>query len=212
MVKILKFGMVNTYLIQGSKGSILVDTGYKKNRKALIAQLENVDLKLIILTHGHIDHISNAKYIADKFGVPIAMHKDDYELVKDNSLRKIYSESILGFILKFFSEQEFKTPIEQFEPEIFLKDKECIKDYGIPIKVYELRGHTKGSIGLLIGDKEFIAGDALMNFISASRSRIFENKKEMINSVSIIKKLGVEKIYVGHGKVINATKFFDKLK
>jgi len=63
----LKTGMVNCYLIKSGEGFILVDTGISLSRAVLNRELEKNGcvpgkLKLIIMTHGDIDHSGNALY------------------------------------------------------------------------------------------------------------------------------------------------------
>jgi hydroxyacylglutathione hydrolase len=202
MIKQLNFGMVNAYLITGDKGSVLVDTGYPKSKDKLIPYLKDIDLKLIILTHGHIDHIANAKYISQQFDVPIAMHKGDCDLDKVNNLRKIHADNLFGYLLKLVSCFSPNSKIDKFVPQILLEDGMCLEECGIPIKVYELKGHTDGSIGLLVGTKVMIVGDTMMNVIRPTRARIYNNKKDLKNSIKIIKNTGVKTIFPGHGKPI----------
>lgn len=208
MIKRLNFGMVNAYLISGENGTVLVDTGYLSNREKLISMLDGENLKLIILTHGHGDHISNAKYISEKFDVPIAMHKDDLGLARDNTIHKLYADTISGYLLKRVSELSLKSRIDEFTPQIFLEDGMYLSKYGLPIKIIELKGHTAGSVGILVGEYDIIVGDTLMNFIKPSKAKIYENEQELMKSLNIIKETGVKTIHVGHGNSIDAKKFF----
>ena len=38
-------------------------------------------MRLLILTHGHIDHAQNAAFLSKELNIPIAMHKDDVDLI-----------------------------------------------------------------------------------------------------------------------------------
>ncbi len=207
MIKRLNFGLVNAYLIRGSQGTVLVDTGYRNNREKLLSMVKDEDLKLIILTHGHGDHIANAKFISDRLGVPIAMHKDDLSLARDNSINELYADTLFGFLMKTILKMGPEEKIEEFTPEIFLENKMDLLEYGVPIKVLHVKGHTTGSIALLVGDNDLIAGDTLMNFIKPTKARIYENKQELITSLKLMKETGARTIYVGHGNPIDAKIF-----
>ena len=52
---------------------------------------------------------------------------------------------------------------ESFTPDILLSDNMNLKEYGLEGTVIHLPGHTAGSIGLLLGDGSFIAGDTFVN-------------------------------------------------
>lgn len=207
-IEIIKCGIVNCYLIKGKEKSILVDTALYKYRNYIYNKIKDFNISLIILTHAHVDHIGCTKFLADKLNIPVTMHYDDYKLSKDNTIHKIYADSLVGNVLKLFSQLNFKTKIQPFEPKIFLENNQSLKDYGIDAKVVSLRGHTKGSIGIIVNDKEFIVGDAMMNMTYITPSLIYENKKAMLNSVTKIKNSNAEKIYVGHGKPFD----IDKIK
>lgn len=207
-IEIIKCGIVNCYLIKGKEKSILVDTALYKYRNYIYNKIKDFNISLIILTHAHVDHIGCTKFLADKLNIPVTMHYDDYKLSKDNTIHKIYANSLVGNVLKLFSQLNFKTKIQPFEPKIFLENNQSLKDYGIDAKVVSLRGHTKGSIGIIANDKEFIVGDAMMNMTYITPSLIYENKKAMLNSVTKIKNSNAEKIYVGHGKPFD----IDKIK
>ena len=78
-IPVLPLGMVNAFLLVAPGGAVLVDAGLpgsaKKIRRALAATgLTLEDLKLIVVTHGHIDHAGEAKVLRDLSGAPILMH------------------------------------------------------------------------------------------------------------------------------------------
>lgn len=207
-IEIIKCGIVNCYLIKGKEKSILVDTALYKYRNYIYKRIKDFNTSLIILTHAHVDHIGCTKFLADKLNAPVAMHYDDYKLSKDNTIHKIYADSLAGNILKFFSGLNFKSQIQPFEPKIFLENNQSLKYYGIDAKVIHLKGHTKGSIGIIVNDKNFIVGDAMMHMAYITPSLIYENKKAMSDSITKIKNSNVKKIYVGHGKPFD----IDKIK
>ena len=62
--------------IKGKDGDILIDTGFICMKRAIKRWLNNFNIKLIILTHAHVDHIWNASYI-----------KKMYNLLFDNMIQ-----------------------------------------------------------------------------------------------------------------------------
>lgn len=205
----IKCGTVNCYIVSGEENAILVDTGVEKYRKNIIKEIKKYNIELIILTHGHIDHIGNTKYLAEYCGAKIAMNRNDYELSKNNLINTLYSKSLLGKILGKVSERDFKNvKIKNFEPDIFLEDNDSLIEYGINAKVLSLPGHTKGSIGVLIEDRDIIAGDVFMNFFKPQVSLIAEDFQVLCKSIEKIKSREINIIYVGHGKPILASQIF----
>ena len=76
----IKCGNGNVYLVSEGDNAILVDTCREQYRGMIRDECKAKNVRLIILTHGHIDHIQNAAYLSEKLNALIAMHKADYEL------------------------------------------------------------------------------------------------------------------------------------
>ena len=193
----------NCYLISQEDSSILIDTGLKGNEKKILEACQGKNVKLIVLTHGHIDHIQNAAYLARQLQVPIAMHKKDVDLIRNNLCREMKSEGFLGNIVRFFSVMSAKyTVIQPFNPIVILKEGDKLLGYGIDGEVMELPGHTAGSIGIKLGDQYLFVGDALMNMFGPGVSLLYENRNEMLKSAKRISDMGRLIIYFGHGKAV----------
>lgn len=92
----------NCYLVSENDSSILVDTGLKGNEQKILNACEGKNVTLIVLTHGHIDHIQNAAYLANQLQVPIAMHEKDVALIKNNLCRVMKSKGFPGNIIRLF--------------------------------------------------------------------------------------------------------------
>jgi glyoxylase-like metal-dependent hydrolase (beta-lactamase superfamily II) len=199
----IKCGNGNCFLIYQDDNAILVDTCRTKYRKKILDICKNAGVKLIVLTHGHIDHISNAAFLSKELSVPIAMHKDDYELTKNNMLQKLYAHQIVGKIILAISIKSFQQEkIELFEPEVFLKNGDTLKNFGVDATIIELQGHTKGSIGIKTGNSDFIIGDALMNMFYPTTSMLYSDFQKMKESANYISGFGQMMIHFGHGKSV----------
>lgn len=194
-------GMSNCYLIKTEYSSILVDTGTASAREKVYSHIKDENIKLIVLTHGHADHIANTAYFSKIFNAPIGMHKDDYPLIENQSCRELYARSISGKFILSMTKKMNENPIERFEPEIYLDRNSSLEEYGIPATICELPGHTKGSIGIKIGGN-FIVGDALINFIIPSVSKLYEDRLEVLKSVQFIDESSSNMIFTDHGNPI----------
>lgn len=197
----IKCGNGNCYLVDGGQNAILVDTSRTQFGDKILQICKKKKVRLIVLTHGHVDHVQNAAYLSKELGVPIAMHKADVELTKNNLLEPLSADRPLGKLLLALTNKSFKLDaIPPFEPDIYLQEGDSLEGFGVDATIIELPGHTKGSIGLKVGDADIIVGDALMNMFYPSQSLLYGNKLNMEKSVEKISRQRNATIYFGHGK------------
>ena len=73
----------NTYIIcdEKSKEGVMVDPG--GNAEFLISEAEGINIRYIILTHAHFDHIGALEEIADKFGATVVIHELESHALTD---------------------------------------------------------------------------------------------------------------------------------
>ena len=161
-------GNVNCFLISNGENAVLVDTGFKKYREKVLDACRPYQVRLLVLTHGHMDHVQNAAFLSQALHCPIAMHKADLPLLADNMVQPLSASSILGRIVLFFSD---------------------------------------GSIGLDVGQRDLIVGDALMNMFYPTVSMLYHSQETMLNSVEKIEKLGTRTIHFGHGNSVQNRKW-----
>jgi glyoxylase-like metal-dependent hydrolase (beta-lactamase superfamily II) len=212
-IKKINLGFVNAYLLSAGDGFILVDTGIAPQWSRLENELLQCGclperLKLVILTHGDMDHAGNCKKIQQKYGVNIAMHPGDLEMVKNGRTNKRHATDLTGKITTWLSSR-MSAKNNCFEPNILLEDGQTLEAYGLSAKVIHTPGHTPGSITLLTSDSALIVGDTFSNRRKPQSASIIENDEELQKSLLRIKDLKAQMVYPGHG---NPFPFEDLLK
>lgn len=155
-------GNANAYLLRGPKGGILIDTGTEKHREKVLNACQEVDVKLILLTHGHVDHCQNAAFLADKLGCPVGIGAADIPLVRDGVTRTVYGHGLVSAVYAFASNRVIASQkIPPVTPAVILEDGFSLEAYGISGKIVPLPGHTVGSVGVLLDTGELFVGDAM---------------------------------------------------
>lgn len=196
----IRCGNVNCYIVENGSNGILVDTGKREFADQVIEQCRVHHVNLIVLTHAHFDHAENAARISDALGIPIGMNERDRNLIPSNANQALSAETLLGKAVLSASLRAFSVrAMPEFTPDILLKDGDSLTNYGISADIIPLPGHTDGSIGLDVDHAHLIVGDALMNMLYPTVSMLYHNKKEMLESAAKIGRLGVRKLYFGHG-------------
>ena len=207
VIRIIRLGGVNCYLVAAVAGFVLIDSGTPEKRKALDAELEDAGcrpgtLRLIVLTHGDYDHAGNAAYLRDKYDTEIAMHPDDTGRVEraDWSWNLKPKPDKFGFLFRivalFIRPGEFDT----FQPDVILEDQQNLSGYGLEPTVLHLPGHTKGSIGILTADKALFCGDLMDSMGRPSLEFFIDDMTAATASLEKLRSLETDRIYPGHGK------------
>ncbi|WP_124066560.1 MBL fold metallo-hydrolase [Clostridium sp. E02] len=207
-IKRIRCGAENTYLVENQGRAILVDTGRKGFEELILAQCRKTKVELIVLTHGHIEQVQNAAFLSEKLKVPLALHPVELDRIKNDSEEPLLYQGILGLVFAEITvkKQEI-AEIPDFRPDIFLKEGDCLTDYGLDARVMELPGHTRGSIGLDIEESDLIVGDALMNLFYPGLPMVYSDRESALKSAEKIHSLGSRKLYFSHGDPVDSQTF-----
>lgn len=148
----LTLGLVdtNTYFIEDDNHLLLIDPSSESDR--IIKKLNQINkpLKAILLTHAHYDHIGALDDIINKYNVPVYMHDEEFDFLKDpekNGAAKFKQYGMPQVIsdAKPLSIKEGPTTIEGFH-----------------FSVLHTPGHSPGSLSYVF--KNFaVVGDTLFN-------------------------------------------------
>lgn len=111
-----------------------------------VVKENNLNLKYILLTHGHYDHILNATKIKEQSGAKIVMHRDDTDLLP--------YDVVASYI------PALKDIYKEVEVDILVDDGGIIELGNLRAEFIHTKGHTKGSCCIKIGDNLF-TGDTL---------------------------------------------------
>ncbi|MBQ9974390.1 MAG: MBL fold metallo-hydrolase [Oscillospiraceae bacterium] len=145
---------VSNHLIDTGDGLILLDTGYAET---LYMVLDNIyqlgfdprDIKYIVHSHGHIDHIAGTCALVEMTGAKTFLGRGDLDYVTGK--RDLTWAAELGM-----------TFTQTFTPDVLLDDADEIKLGNTTIKCYHTPGHTEGCTSFVFnvtdGSRTLIAG------------------------------------------------------
>lgn len=183
-----KFGSMdnNCSLIIDEKTnqSALVDCNEFSQK--MIDMIGDTDLKYILLTHGHFDHIIGVKSVKEKYGAQVVISKEDEPMLNSSKL------SLAAFC---------NAPQNNVDADIIVKDGDEITLGKIKIKVMATPGHTSGSV-CYIAENCIFSGDTLF-YCSCGRTDFPSGSPEqMMSSLQKLKALdGDYKVYTGHNNL-----------
>ena len=136
-------GIANTHIVENSRGVIVVDAGMPRQARRIANKIRALghspkDVRLILLTHGHIDHAGSAVALKRLTGAPIAMHRADARLTATRDLKIPPGRSgvvdAAGSVLRAFG---WVVPLEAFTPDVWLDDGMSLREFGFDARVVQ---------------------------------------------------------------------------
>ena len=189
MIKIKTFCVsvmqTNCYLIEDTESNecALVDVGELTN--SIKNAIKDKNIKYILLTHGHFDHIGGVNDIKKLIDAKIVINEKEKEFLCNDRLNLSTLVSPRG--------------IKPFSADILLNDNDELKLGNYTIKMIETSGHTSGGCCYIIDDNIF-AGDTLMKGTVGRTDFPTGSMKDMMKSIEKLKNLkGNYNVYGGHG-------------
>ncbi|GLH71620.1 MBL fold metallo-hydrolase [Geothrix limicola] len=212
-IPILPFGMVNCHLVHSPDGCVLVDAGIPGSEAKIGRALRQLgltfrDIKLIVVTHAHMDHAGSAAAVREASGAPILGHEGDLAHYRREAPMTFCATGLAGrFLLKRGIIQQ---PYAAFEPDLLLTGDETLDlhAYGIAGRVVPTLGHTKGSISVELATREALVGDLLASGIfmggilrtgHAIRPPFEDDPQAVGRELQRLVASGVTRFHLGHG-------------
>lgn len=179
---------VNCYIVKDVDTGLIavIDPGAKTTALENLINTQKNNIKYILLTHGHFDHIGYAKELKDKTNAQLVISNADQPLLSDDNL---------NLSLPFMG-----ATMPKAEADITAVDNDTIMLGNSKITFILTPGHTKGS-GCYIIDDCIFTGDTLMRLSMGRTDFPTSSDKEMMSSLARIAQItGEYKIYPGHGE------------
>ncbi len=189
MIKVDKYIVsdmqTNCYILKDEKTGLcaIVDPGAVTNKlKSELLKIKD-NLKYIILTHGHYDHVNGVNEVVRLTGAKVVICEKEKEFLENDKLN----------LAHLFCDEKIV-----IVPDLLLKDGDILKLGETDIKMIETPGHTVGG-ACFIAQNVIFAGDTLFYRTVGRIDFPTGNYKDMMASLKKLKNLkGDYIIYSGH--------------
>ncbi|OBH18397.1 MBL fold metallo-hydrolase [Mycolicibacter sinensis] len=211
---------VNVYFIEDDSGITVVDTGLPatfRHLEAALAQLGRSvgDVRAVVLTHAHFDHVGSARRIRKRWQVPVWVHAADQYLAA-HPYRYAHEKARVLYPLRYPRSIPYQAKMAAAGALVVrgLPDTMCysadtaLEVPGRPRVVFS-PGHTLGHCGLHLADRDtLISGDALVTldpYTGVAGPQIVSgaataDSTEALASLSALADTGAKTVLPGHGE------------
>jgi glyoxylase-like metal-dependent hydrolase (beta-lactamase superfamily II) len=212
-------GHTNCFVVEADDGVTLVDAGYRGTwayvEECLSAIKRSVaDVRGLLITHGHFDHLGFAALVRRRWGIPVWAHPADlpicrhpysYQPERPRLLYPLAYPRALPVLAAMVAAGALAVP--GTEPDRSLVPDQVVPVPGDPLVIHT-PGHTDGSCVFYLADRRtLITGDTLVTldpYTGRRGPRIVaraatHDGAQAFRSVDKLRALAVDHVLPGHG-------------
>lgn len=196
----------NCYLLCGEDGVVLIDPGPpgaadKIVAGAAAAGVQAADVRLIFVTHGHLDHYGAAAEVQAWCGAPVGAYPGEPEFSRDRRNALPPAQTPRGSVVRWIF--RLLWPLVHFAPlkaDVLLDDGADLSAYGLAARTVLLPGHSPGSLGIVTAEGDVFVGDLFVNYSVPSQPIYLSDRTAWAHSYERVRALAPRAVYVGHGE------------
>jgi glyoxylase-like metal-dependent hydrolase (beta-lactamase superfamily II) len=144
---------VNTYIIYSGDEGFIIDAACSDEREfeelIQFTEKENINIKALINTHCHVDHLLGVERLRNYFNAEFLCPENEKSILKSAGAQGQF----FGFDLQ-----------EPSQPDRFLSEGDKLDFGDIELDIYEIPGHSPGSLVYHSGKEDkLFSGDVLFS-------------------------------------------------
>lgn len=156
----------NVFLVSQGISNILFDTSSGKYKDHLVKSLmknEVSEIKALVLSHTHYDHVGNAAFIQEKYHAKVLVHFREARNLRmgEGPIPGGTNLVTRGLVGLFAEKWKHKLRYRPCDPDILIEDTYGLSEFGIGASLIHTPGHSPGLMSLIVGNEIALVGDAL---------------------------------------------------
>ncbi len=139
----------NVYVVGAPPRVAIVDPGGESAQIMDAIDEKGWEPEMVLLTHGHLDHIAHVAHVVERYDVPAICHEDDRFLLETEQMPQ-------------FAQMLGARPCPTLER--WWSDGDEVEVAGLTLKVIHTPGHTPGGVCLVHEEsRQIVAGDTIFH-------------------------------------------------
>ncbi|MBN8654445.1 MAG: MBL fold metallo-hydrolase [Anaerolineae bacterium] len=201
-------GICNCFLLRGEQ-TILIDGGAWGGFASFQDQLKSLsvdpkEIGLILLTHGHWDHITCLAEIQKLTGAKIAVHGRDQFMVETGEPPFPDGVTPWGRVMAWSAKRMLRPHLSPLKVDTVIPDAGMsLKEFGVPGEVVYTPGHSMGHVSILLDSGDAFIGDMAMNDwylrLTPGLPVLADDIDQVVESWKKILPMGIKRIHPAHG-------------
>lgn len=170
------------YLVEAPTGNILFDAPEGADK-----HFASQHIDLLLLTHGHFDHIADAAHIQRRHHCQVGIHRDSATMLSEPN---------------FFKKWGFTLEIETLQPDFLIEEIPKITLFGLNFQIFLVPGHCPGSLCFYVQAEELLFGGDVLFREGVGRWDLPGGNREILLDGIQHKLLTLPnetRVYPGHG-------------
>jgi hydroxyacylglutathione hydrolase len=216
---IFRLGLTYVYLLPGASGYLMIDAGPRGTAPSFFRSLQRyailpAQVRLILITHVHFDHVGSLHDIQNQCNCPVLVHQAEAELLSRGRVVLPPGMHLLTRRLVRRANRHPRLVKRLFRFDPVTSDRVITKPLdlaplGFDAHVFPTPGHTPGSLTVMTTSGQAFVGDLAVNYLPGggpywppfgdSRRLIRKSWRNLLNQ-------GATTIYPAHGQPFKVEK------
>jgi hydroxyacylglutathione hydrolase len=205
----LLFGRSNVFLVTDGKSRVLVDTGWRGDRRRLMKLLgQTGGIDAVIMTHTHFDHAGNAGLLKERFSPLFIVQEKEKDFLESGDSPIPGGNTgwtrLVSRLGAARAQRWFHVP--RVKADIVFGERYDLAGSGIDAYIMHTPGHSAGSSSIVIGHEIALVGDTMAGFSPSIFPPWGDDAGELVRSWEKLLATGCLTFLPAHGFSISRKK------
>jgi glyoxylase-like metal-dependent hydrolase (beta-lactamase superfamily II) len=212
--------MTHVYLLPGTTGYLLIDAGPRSYAEFFLRSIRRYgisprQIRLILVTHVHFDHVGSLQAIEEKCGAPVLVHHAEAGLLRQGKVvlppgTQPLTQRLIQFANRHPRLVKRLFRFDPVTPDRVITASLDLIPFGFDARVLPTPGHTAGSLTVVTASGQAFVGDLAVNYLPGGRGPFWppfgESRRLIRDSWQTLRNQGVTTIYPAHGSPFKVEK------